>query len=314
MDLHLFDTNDGCVCRFMRTLVVVLAVVMPGCANAVAPNDPAKARYTLDIMPLTAWIYQDEGLPVRVDFNCWDADGSTRMAFADGEHSIQYTIQQQDDTPIVLSRKSSPPFGQWSGDLDLARPGGHAPAIGRYRLSVTMRLPSGDIVKGGFIRDVEVRQREIEFSLTVDKAKYTVGEPIILTGMVKNISDRDLVPEELRKPEVVLRETGAGHEYRLSLDASLGEKRLTPGTERQLFQVRCKAGEADKRFGMGFTTELVPPPFQRVGRYTLECRMRVETVREVPEHRKWWLRPRMEALPRSITVDIVRPLGEKEGT
>lgn len=106
------NIGDGCMSRVIRPLFVVLALAMSDCAPAVAPNNLAKATYKLDIMPLSAWIYQDEDLPVRVDIDCWNNDGSTRMEFADGEHSIQYTIQREGDTPITLTRVSSPPFGQ----------------------------------------------------------------------------------------------------------------------------------------------------------------------------------------------------------
>jgi hypothetical protein len=293
-------------------LVLLLAAALSGCGETAAPHDAAKAKYGLDVLPRVSWIYQDENLPVCANLDCWNSEGTGRMHYTEGQYSIGYTLQPETGPAIVVPDEPYGPLGpagtvQRSPSLDLVKVLGRAPAAGDYKLTVAVRLPSGQTIQGGVFRDVAIRARELRVSLTSDKERYAVGEPIVLTGSLENLSDKDIDLEGLK---VALRDSETGSSCNPLAESPADTPTLDAGRQCQLFRVTFKAGETDARFNstsgpLRGNNEFQLPPFKRLGKYMMEYEVKMRTSQTTTPVTESYIRPWMESLPASTAFEIV---------
>lgn len=280
--------------------VFCMVAAETGCAARALPHDPAAARYVLDVMPQT-WCYADAPLHVRTDFDCWSAAGSKRMRFPAGRYVYEYTLAPNQGEPVVLKQWLARPV-QWSGDLKTLPGAPKRLAAGKYKLTIAATLPSGKVVAGSFVRDVEVRRRELAATLTADRSKYAIGETIVLTGSLKNVQGADLDLSDVRKLDVAIE--AWEHGERMPVGGVRLPKSLRASASHRLFELRFKAGEEDQRFTMGRRIRLTPLPFRRTGKY--RPRLLVSVLAGLKAQGPKRVERSMRAAPAVAAFEIVR--------
>lgn len=288
--------------RLLAACLSVCLLVGPGWGAHSRPHNPKDARYVLDIMPLARWIYEDETLPLRVDFGCRSIEARTAMEVAPGDYVVHYqAVREKGGTPTVHrdTRQLTGGSGfQYSPKLESM-----TLSPGKYDLLVSMTVPSGKVVPGSFTRHIEVRKREMRLILNADRPAYKPGDTITLTGKVENISDGDIDFKAMQTPEVLLRDQ-SGDTLRVE-DVRLPDT-LKRGDAFGLFTLRFTAGKADNRFTAGVRREWGPVPFGRRGEYKLRLTMKVLTGEVVKPRWRSHVRPWMEASPATAVLRIAK--------
>ena len=300
--------------RMRRAAVLGVFAVLLGMASCSrrplrVPYDPATAQYRIDVLPDTGWVYQDEALPLHFEPACWDATGKAAMAYEQGAHRIECLLTCQAGPSLTYVYQWSPGT---PASADVAfRDNGAPPPAGKHKLTVQMRLPSGKMIKGGFVRDVDIRRRELRLSLTADKMQYQIGDAIVLRGSIINLLDEAIDFTQYGPAEVVLHAAGAGggRELKMAISRPVPWGMLAPGEARQIFELRFEAGkEAAWNDSMWETEFGVPGPFAVAGDYEITCTAQIRTTSAPPERQDWYAKPWLASVPGSVSF-TVGPVG-----
>jgi len=268
-----------------------LLLVFCSCGSTLE-HDSSTARYVLDIMPNASWVYQDEQLPVRIDFDCWQKDGSRRMQLPKGEYKVEYRISKDGLAPLKLRGSWPIAHGQKVSHLDLQTKDGDKLPSGKYSLSVMLTLPTEKQVSGGFTRHFEVRNREFRLFLKSDKEEYADGEKIVLTASIQNIRGEAIDLKTLHAPEIMI-SVGGEHGPSMAVEVHELPEQLEQSDRLGLFSLTFKAGSPDKRFSPSIGS-LQIAPFGYKGEYTVFCRVKFrKSDTDVEERHEWSTKPWM---------------------